>query len=126
MTPHAHIVSSNIFPSAKCRRPGVGANFVILKYFYDRDPFWQGIRNEGARVNDDPEIQPEEQDLDPSSTDIHFDPIDSRHLSSLDLVRSRIVKLLKAQERQMFLCTNILVALVGLCYSRTLRLSYKT
>jgi hypothetical protein len=43
---------------------------------------------------------------------VSFDPIDSRHLSSLPLVRGRIVKLLKASQNNMHTSSNILFAIV--------------
>lgn len=102
----------------KCRKPGVGANFAILKHFYDSDPFWQSVREEGARDADLEGCETNQErthsGFEGSEAFLHFDPIDARHLSSLDLLRSRIVTLLKAQERQMFLCTNILPVLVRL------------
>lgn len=44
---------------------------------------------------------------------MHFDPIDSRHLSSLPLVRARITKLLKASPHHLHAYQNLLVKIVS-------------
>jgi hypothetical protein len=111
------IILSYFTSSVKLKKSGVGSNFVIHKYFYERDLSWQQIRNEEARADGTPEVElqrpdgPETKEGD-SKVAISFDPIDTRHLSSLPLVRGRIVKLLKASQNNMHSSTNLLVALV--------------
>ena len=90
---------------------------MIHKYFYERDLSWQQIRNEEAQAEGTPEVEPQLPD-DPQNSEgdskgtVTFDPIDTRHLSSLLLVRGRIVKLLKASQHNMHSSTNLLVAIV--------------
>lgn len=106
----------------KKKKSGVGTNFVIHKYFYERDPSWQQIRDEEAQAQVLEDAQEDDQpealeDLDanegPSQVVMNFDPIDARHLSSLPLVRARIVKLLKASENNLHASNNMLIAIVG-------------
>jgi hypothetical protein len=90
---------------------------VIHKYFYERDSSWQQIRDEEAQAEGTPEAEPQVlDDLQSNEGDskvaISFDPIDTRHLSSLPLVRGRLVKLLKASENNIHSSTNMLVAIV--------------
>lgn len=49
--------------------------------------------------------------------DTQFQPIDARHLSSLPLVRARIVKLLKASKNNMHASNNLILAIVCLAFS---------
>ncbi|TDL28869.1 hypothetical protein BD410DRAFT_738661 [Rickenella mellea] len=88
----------------KLRRGGNSQNFCVHKYFFERNSLWKQIRDEEARgTQDDPvEIEGSDEDREKSQTprdavrqQLRFDPIDSRHLSSLTLIRSRLVKLLK-------------------------------
>jgi hypothetical protein len=107
----------NIPSSVKKKKSGVGTNFVIHKYFYERDLSWQQIRNEEAQAKDTLDVEQQlPDDLQSSEGDskvtITFDPIDSRHLSSLALVRGRLIKLLKASQNNMHSSTNLLVAIV--------------
>lgn len=104
----------------KVRRGGVGTHFCIHKYFFDRSPSWKAIREEELRaeeVNSIPQeltVEPpddeEDRVTDPKS--MVFTPIDARHLSSLPLVRARVVKLLKASRNQMHAANNMLITLV--------------
>lgn len=104
----------------KKKKSGVGTNFVIHKYFYERDSSWQQIRNEEAQAAgtsraEAAEEQPQndqENDENDSKVTVSFDPIDTRHLSSLPLVRARIVKLLRASHNNMHASTSMLVAIV--------------
>ncbi|KAI0320447.1 hypothetical protein OF83DRAFT_1213502 [Amylostereum chailletii] len=85
----------------KLRQGGVGSNFCVHKYFFDRNPLWQQIRDEENHANEDDPVgrdgdeDDEDSTLEMSATGVRFDPIDSRHLSSLSLIRTRVVKLLK-------------------------------
>jgi hypothetical protein len=103
--------------SKKVRRGGVGSHFCIHNYFYERSPLWQQIREEEMRATDDaqPALQtPSSPDTSTNlmSTSMAFDPMDARHLSSLPLVRARVVKLLKGSRNCMHPCNNILLKLV--------------
>lgn len=90
---------------------------MIHKYFYERDLSWQQIRNEEAEAEGRPELEsgvPDDPQINEGDSKIavSFDPIDTRHLSSLPLVRGRLVKLLKASQNNMHSSTNMLVAIV--------------
>lgn len=110
----------------KVRRGGVGTHFCIHKYFFNRSPSWKSIREEELRADDTEnvsqelttELPDEEEDgrtTDPKS--LEFTPIDARHLSSLPLIRARVVKLLKASRNQMHASNNMLITLVRIFYS---------
>ncbi|KAI0080022.1 hypothetical protein K474DRAFT_383634 [Panus rudis PR-1116 ss-1] len=103
----------------KRKKSGVGSNFCIHKYFFERSTIWREVVNEEAAAAT-VDLKLEDEDLganeDPSyqakaRTDLNFTPIDMRHLSSLPLVRSRIVKLLKNSPHYMHTTHNLLVTL---------------
>jgi oxalate---CoA ligase len=111
----------------KLRRGGVGTNFCVHKYFFERNPLWRQIQDEG--LNSSKDLQTDGAGLgldneetastqDGSQLPIQFDPIDARHLSSLSLIQSRIIKLLKHSESQVHPSQNLLVTIV----SKTARL----
>ncbi|KZT22146.1 hypothetical protein NEOLEDRAFT_1138493 [Neolentinus lepideus HHB14362 ss-1] len=103
----------------KIRRGGVGSHFCIHKYFYDRSPLWKQIREEeerGQNVAED--VEEDQGDLGDDGqsqisgpSEVHFDPIDARHLSSLPLVKARIVKLLKACKNNMHVSQNLILSI---------------
>ncbi|KAJ3882381.1 hypothetical protein F5051DRAFT_500584 [Lentinula edodes] len=101
----------------KVRRGGVGTHFVIHRYFFDRSPSWKAIRDEEVRaevISRNTDVSTVEGQEDEDTTDVSplgFTPIDSRHLSSLPLVRGRIVKLLKASTNNMHVSNNMIVIL---------------
>ncbi|KAF5377206.1 hypothetical protein D9615_006321 [Tricholomella constricta] len=102
----------------KVRRGGVGTHFVIHKHFFDRSPSWKAIRNEENLaenshnvVPDSAAELPEVEDRIADIPSLDFTPIDARHLSSLPLVRGRVVKLLKASRNQMHASNNMLITL---------------
>lgn len=104
----------------KLRRGGVGTNFCIHKYFFESSPLWRQIQDEGVNSPKDLEaegggIDAEETSLtqDGSQAPVKFDPIDARHLSSLPLIQSRVVKLLKHSESHTHPSQNLLVAIVS-------------
>lgn len=105
----------------KVRRGGVGTHFCIHKYFFDRSPSWKAIRDEETRAEDTQkktesrktEFPGEEEDGNTNIQSLDFTPIDARHLSSLPLIRARVVKLLKASRNQMHASNNMLITLVG-------------
>jgi hypothetical protein len=104
----------------KVRRGGVGTHFCIHKYFFDRSPSWKAIRDEEIRAEDShqktesrkAEFPDEEEDGNTDIQSLDFTPIDARHLSSLPLIRARVVKLLKASRNQMHASNNMLITLV--------------
>ncbi|KAJ3835083.1 hypothetical protein F5878DRAFT_328184 [Lentinula raphanica] len=105
----------------KVRRGGVGTHFVIHRYFFERSPHWKAIRDEELQAELNAknaqsaeglaaaEGQEEEEIANVAS--LGFTPIDSRHLSSLPLVRGRVVKLLKASTNNMHVSNNMIVTL---------------
>ncbi|KAI0047812.1 hypothetical protein FA95DRAFT_1558689 [Auriscalpium vulgare] len=102
----------------KLRRGGVGANFCVLKYFFDHDPLWKQIREEAAQPAEEEPQAPEEAAQPEENTEngtpaasVQFEPIDARHLSSLPLVEARIVKLLKNSEYFIHPSQNLLVTI---------------
>lgn len=102
----------------KVRRGGVGNYTCIHKYFVERSPLWQQIQreeDEGEVVISGANIQPSDAIDEVGPTDespqIIFDPIDGRHLSSLHLVKNRVVRLLKASINHMHASNNLLVAI---------------
>ncbi|KAJ7102344.1 hypothetical protein B0H15DRAFT_814236 [Mycena belliarum] len=103
----------------KVRRGGVGSNFCIHKYFFDRSADWKEIRDEENRAAAETQAPPpafvaDAQDDEASIPDIkalNFTPIDARHLSSIPLVKARVVKLLKASKNSMHASNNMLVAI---------------
>ncbi|KAJ7042665.1 hypothetical protein C8F04DRAFT_1390618 [Mycena alexandri] len=102
----------------KVRRGGVGSHFCIHKYFFDRSESWKAIREEETRAAAEarPQASPsavvqEEDGIVPEPAGLHFSPIDARHLSSMPLVKARIIKLLKASKNSMHASNNMLIAI---------------
>ncbi|KAH9050483.1 hypothetical protein EDB84DRAFT_1449184 [Lactarius hengduanensis] len=102
----------------KLRRGGVGTNFCVHKYFFERSPLWRQIQGEGASLSkdvraDDGGLDNEGTTISPDGlqTPVQFDPMDARHLSSLSLIQSRIVKLLKNCKSYTHPSQNLLVTL---------------
>ncbi|KAH9178894.1 hypothetical protein EDB89DRAFT_2111752 [Lactarius sanguifluus] len=102
----------------KLRRGGVGTNFCVHKYFFERSPLWRQIQGEGAGLSkdvrtDEGGLDNEETAISPDGfqTPVQFDPMDARHLSSLSLIQSRIVKLLKNCKSHTHPSQNLLVTL---------------
>lgn len=125
----------------KLRKGGISTNFCIHKYFFERSPLWSQIKEEEARskvssihqreapftIIQPPATEAEATELDgilvPSSmTDgsgstqvndlVRFDPIDSRHMASLELVRGRLVQLLLHSNNHLHVAQNLITALV--------------
>lgn len=106
--------------SVKVRRGGVGTHFVIHRHFFDRSPHWKAIREEENQAESSHrKVAPdsttdiyEEEERTADAHSLDFTPIDARHLSSLPLIRGRVVKLLKASKNQMHASNNMLITLV--------------
>lgn len=105
----------------KLRRGGVGTNFCIHKYFFERSPLWRQIQDEGVKSSKEVQetdgggfdIEETASIQDGFQAPVQFDPIDARHLSSLSLIQSRIVKLLKHSESHTHPSQNLLVTIVS-------------
>lgn len=91
------------------------------KYFFERSAVWKQVLEEEAQANapqqadakEEPEQDADEEDsAQHSLTAVHFDPIDSRHLSSLPLIRARLTKLLKNSPHYLHSYTNLLPKIV--------------
>ena len=103
----------------KMKKSGVGANFCIHKYFFERSDIWKNVKAEEQGA-----IQALEEfgeaDLDgdevaaPASQTgmLQFTPISKDHLSSLPLVRARLELLLKNSPSHMHRAQNLLVTIV--------------
>lgn len=104
--------------SVKVPKPGIGTNFVIHRHFFDKSPHWKAIREEEHQAEEeDKTVQQsneEAAEVEPTiaKAGLDFGPIDARHLSSLPLVKSRIVKLLKASKNYIHESNNMLITLV--------------
>ncbi|KAI0032488.1 hypothetical protein K488DRAFT_49752 [Vararia minispora EC-137] len=96
----------------KLRRGGVGANFCVHKHFFERERLWQEIRDEAAAAAEGVEYEDGAQDddeYDGGAANVKFDAMDARHLSSLEIVKARIVKLLKASDGFMHASQNLIL-----------------
>ncbi|KZT36030.1 hypothetical protein SISSUDRAFT_1008008, partial [Sistotremastrum suecicum HHB10207 ss-3] len=96
----------------KLKRPGVGAHFVVHRHFYEHSDVWKSIREEEA-VRDEQESLSEGSASDNEETrpTVKFEPITSKHLSSLPLIKHRILKLLKNSPDNHVPFTNLIVAI---------------
>lgn len=96
--------------------PG-GANFCIHKYFYSQSAFWKSVRQENEEQGDGTQQQreksPEHEDSVSSCFKPELDPIDSRHLASIEFVKSRVVKLLKNSKNGLHSYSNLIVSIVS-------------
>ncbi|ESK95510.1 hypothetical protein Moror_12696 [Moniliophthora roreri MCA 2997] len=100
----------------KRRHGGVGTNFVVHKFIFDRSPSWKAVREEESKVEQRAQASAQatneaEDEEQTSTVKLDFPPIDSRHLSSLPLVRARVIKLLKASKNNMHAAGNMIVTL---------------
>ncbi|KIJ68695.1 hypothetical protein HYDPIDRAFT_81586 [Hydnomerulius pinastri MD-312] len=118
----------------KVRRGGVGNHTVIHKYFVERSALWQQIQEEEARDDEvvvtGENIQPKDANEEVADqagpSHLPFDPIDARHLSSLSLVKNRIVKLLKASRNYMHASNNLLMTIGFVHPTKTDRRFFQT
>ena len=97
--------------SVKLKKAGVGANFCIHKYFFERSDTWKNVRAEANDVKQESDNEDEPME-DGTESKVLFDPIDSRHLSSLPLIRTRLEKLLKSTPSNIHKFANLIVAIV--------------
>ncbi|KXN81128.1 Transcription factor tau subunit sfc3 [Leucoagaricus sp. SymC.cos] len=101
----------------KVPKPGIGTNFAIHRYFFDKSPHWKAIREEENKAEEEDKIAREvnEETIEDEALSekpiLDFTPIDARHLSSLPLVRSRVVKLLKASKNYIHESNNMLITI---------------
>ena len=90
----------------------------LHKYFYERNPSWKAIREEEDRAEEgrreDKQVKDTGEDVEGTAYS-GFTPIDSRHLSSLPLVRARVLKLLQASKNHIHPSNNMLVTIVSSC-----------
>ncbi|KAF9243844.1 hypothetical protein BU15DRAFT_86274 [Melanogaster broomeanus] len=98
----------------KARRGGVGNHTCIHKYFVERSE------------NIQPRDTAEESTDQGGPSQLFFDPIDSRHLSSLPLVKNRIVKLLRASSNHIHASNNLLMTIGFLHPTKTDRRFFQT
>jgi oxalate---CoA ligase len=97
--------------------------FCVHKYFYQRSEHWKDVREEESRAEAtakakerdahvDTNADPDADQGDTTLIDEGFAPLDGRHLSSLTIVRSRIIQLLERSENNMYVAHNLLRRLV--------------
>jgi hypothetical protein len=114
--------------SLKVRAGGLSTNITIHRHFWERSPTWQRVyaeeqasmeqaTGEDNTRNVDQE-EPEDAEIDVKgakreANKLQFDPIDARFLSSSQLVRSRMIKLLKNAQNQTHFYTNLIFAIVS-------------
>lgn len=104
----------------KLKKSGVGSNFCIHKYFFDRSERWKAVFAEeevAAKDNQVDEAQDDDDDDKGGGTNpgpVRFDPIDVHHLARISLVRARLGKLLKNCPNRTHKALNLLVAIVSM------------
>ncbi|KAI1797576.1 hypothetical protein LXA43DRAFT_1126097 [Ganoderma leucocontextum] len=118
----------------KLRQPGISTNIAVHKYFYERSPIWQQVVAEEKKAvseaqakdeDGDSEEDDEEEETKPF-TPVHFDPIDSRHLSSMPVLKSRLTKLLKACPHNMHTSNNLMLKIGFVNPTRTERRFFRS
>lgn len=107
----------------KIKRGGSSSNICIHKYFYQAHEVWKQTREEESRIQSGPiaaEANKTQQDDDETapqqsthSGHLQFDPIDSRHLTSMKIVRHRVIKLLEGSKNNMHAMLNMLITIVS-------------
>ncbi|KAJ7596727.1 hypothetical protein C8J56DRAFT_295687 [Mycena floridula] len=118
--------------AVKVRRGGMGTHIIIHRYFFDRSPAWKEIRDEETKAEDViSKKEPQEDEEQPSSEafvvePLQFTRIDVRHLSSLPLLRGRIIRLLKASRNQLHPSHDILLKIGCLNPSKPVRRFFQT
>lgn len=114
-----------IFRRVKLARVGVGGNFCVLKHFYDTSPTWRRIREEGNKRDETPAIKPGEQATETKES-LNFGPIDTLHLSDLNVLRSRVIKLLLNSPDHTHVAKDLILTIVSLFYLTSVRLFHVT
>ena len=119
-------MSDTLSPSLKLRAGGLTTNMTIHRHFWEHSPTWQRVYAEeleqAADEDNAPNMGQEEQgdaetdekDAKLEASKLHLDPIDARFLSSTQLVRSRVIKLLKNSQNQTHFYPNLIFAIVSL------------
>ncbi|EEB92638.1 hypothetical protein MPER_08822, partial [Moniliophthora perniciosa FA553] len=100
----------------KRRHGGVGTNFVVHKFIFDRSPSWKAVREEESKAEQRAQastqaVNEAEEEEQMPAVKLDYPPIDSRHLSSLPLVCARVISLLKASKNNMHAAGNMIVTL---------------
>lgn len=119
------------------KRSKTGVSTIVHKDLFKRDATWRSIVDEENRAREeqkrkaqnlehedeaDREDQYDEGDRESSvSLAVQFDPVDQRHLSSMDLVRGRITTLLKNSPHGLHAANNLLPKLVSITYVHCVR-----
>lgn len=101
-----------IYRRVKLARAGVGGNFCILKHFYDASPMWRRIREEGNKQDCTPTIKSGEQ-ITETKGSLSFGPIDALHLADLNVLRTRITKLLLGSPKHTHVTKDLIITLVS-------------
>lgn len=95
-------------------------NFCIHKYFYQNSPLWKRVREEEVAADGHSDVEEgngEEYDPMTKPSTLHFEPMDRRSLTSLALLRSRIVKLLENSKNHVHPLLNIARYIVSMQHS---------
>jgi hypothetical protein len=93
--------------------------FCVHKYFYQRSEHWKEVREEENKAEATNRHKSQKDEEDGANTEkyrspVHsFAPLDARHLSSITIVRSRLVKLLDGCANRMHAAHNIIKTLVS-------------
>lgn len=115
-----NLSSQELFDSVKRRAPGLSTNICVHKYFFETSPVWSQVREEEEQAKKELQQDPfgdgaddldDDEQVDPSA--VEFEPIDSRHLSSLPLIQSRVTKLLQNSPHGLHAATNLLISIVS-------------
>ena len=109
----------------KLARAGVGGNFCVLKHFYDTSPMWRRIREEGNKQNDAPAIKSDEQ-IAKTKGSLNFGPIGAFHLADLNVLRSRVIKLLLNSPNRTHVAKDLILTLVSLPTSTFVHHTHRT
>lgn len=101
--------------SVKLRRGGNSQNFCVHKHYFDSGSSWKAIRDAENRAKED-SGKAEKTKGDNDADCLQFDPIDTLHLTSLPILRQRILKLLKHSEDGLVPYVNIALRVVRISF----------
>jgi hypothetical protein len=96
--------------------------FCVHRYFYEQSDYWKDVRKEESRAQSAgtgnskqkaTHHESEEENSD-DNEDSGFKPLDRRHLTSLVIVRARLLKLLERCANGMHVARNLITAVVRL------------